>query len=93
MNEVESSLVFEVKRKQDQNPVLLELKANVHKHKVMDFEQKGDGILMYKCMLYVLGVDELQERIMQESHNSGYLIHPGSTKMYRDLRESNDGAL
>ena len=64
MNEVGSSLVFEVKRKQDQNPFLLELKANVHKHKVMDFEQKGDGILMYKFKLYVPEVDELQERIM-----------------------------
>ena len=38
MNGEESSLVSEVKVKQQQNPTLLELKANVHKQKVMDSE-------------------------------------------------------
>jgi len=42
MNEAESSLVFEVKEKQDQDLILLELKANVHRQKVMAFEQEGD---------------------------------------------------
>ncbi|WMV40704.1 hypothetical protein MTR67_034089 [Solanum verrucosum] len=32
-------------------------------------------------------VDELQERIMEEAHSFRYSIHPGSTKMYCDLRE------
>jgi len=35
MNEVESSLVSEVKEKQDKDPIFLELNANVHKQKVM----------------------------------------------------------
>ncbi|WMV37480.1 hypothetical protein MTR67_030865 [Solanum verrucosum] len=29
----------------------------------------------------------LQERIMEEAHSSKYSIHPGSTMMYRDLKE------
>ncbi|WMV24777.1 hypothetical protein MTR67_018162 [Solanum verrucosum] len=32
-------------------------------------------------------VDGFQERIIEEAHSSRYSIHPGSTKMYRDLRE------
>ena len=87
MNGAESSLVSEVKEKQDQDPILLELKANVHKQKVMAFEQGGDGVLRYQGRLCVPRVDELQERIMEEAHSSRYSIHPGSTKMYRDLRE------
>ncbi|WMV46288.1 hypothetical protein MTR67_039673 [Solanum verrucosum] len=87
MNGAESSLVSEVKEKQDQNPILLELKANVHKEKVMAFEQGGDDILRYQGMLCVPTVDELQERITEESHKSRYFFHPGSTKMYCDLRE------
>ena len=47
MNGVESSLVSELKEKQDQDPVLLELKVNVHKQKVMTFEQGGYGVLRY----------------------------------------------
>ncbi|WMV59027.1 hypothetical protein MTR67_052412 [Solanum verrucosum] len=32
-------------------------------------------------------VDGLQWRIIEEAYSSRYSIHPGSTKMYRDLRE------
>ncbi|WMV28967.1 hypothetical protein MTR67_022352 [Solanum verrucosum] len=44
----ESSLVSEVKEKQDQDPILLELKANVQKQKVLAFEQGGNGVLRYQ---------------------------------------------
>ncbi|WMV54654.1 hypothetical protein MTR67_048039 [Solanum verrucosum] len=77
----------EVKEKQDQDPILLKLKANVHKQKVLAFEQGGDSVLRYQGRLCVPRVDELQERIMEEAHSSRYSIHLGSTKMYRDLRE------
>uniref|UniRef100_M1ABZ2 Gag-pol protein n=1 Tax=Solanum tuberosum TaxID=4113 RepID=M1ABZ2_SOLTU len=53
----------------------------------MVFEQWGDGVLRYQGRFCVPRVDELQERIMEEAHSSRYSIHPGSTNMYRDLRE------
>ena len=43
-NGVESSLVLEVKEKQDHDPILLELKANIHKKRVLAFEQRGDSV-------------------------------------------------
>ncbi|WMV33197.1 hypothetical protein MTR67_026582, partial [Solanum verrucosum] len=86
INGVESSLPSEVKEKQYQDPILLELKANVHKPKVMDFEQGGDGVFSYEVRLCVPKVDEHQDRIMEEYHSSRYSIHQGSTKMYRDLK-------
>jgi len=66
---------------------LLELKENVHKQKVMDFEHGGDGVLRYQGRLCAPRVDKIQERIMEQEHSSKYSIHPGSIKMYRDLRE------
>ena len=30
---------------------------------------------------------ELNREIMSEAHDTPYSIHPGSTKLYRDLRE------
>ena len=60
---------------------------NVHKKRVLAFEQGGDGVLMYQGRLFVPRVDGLQERIIEEAHRSRYSIHLGSTKMYRDLRE------
>ncbi|KAH0729411.1 hypothetical protein KY289_000599 [Solanum tuberosum] len=86
-NGAESSLVSKVKEKQDQDPILLELKANVQKQIVLAFEQGGDGVLRYQSRLCVPMVDGLQEKIMEEAHSSRYSIHPGSTKMYHDLRE------
>ncbi|XP_070010561.1 uncharacterized protein [Nicotiana sylvestris] len=54
----------------------------------MAFEQGGDdGTLRYRGRLCVLDVNGLRERIMSEAHNSRYSIHPGSTKMYHDLKE------
>ena len=46
----------------------------------------------YDCsILYHLGkanVDELRKEIMEEAHFSAYSIHPGSTKMYHDLKDT-----
>ena len=47
----------------------------------------GDGVFRRQCRLCLPMMDELQERIMKEDHSFRYSIHPGSTKMYRDLRE------
>ena len=30
---------------------------------------------------------ELKDKILTEAHNTRYLIHPGGTKMYRDLKQ------
>ena len=49
----ESSLMSEVKEKQDQDPILLELKANVQKQRVLAFEQGGDGVLRYQGRLCI----------------------------------------
>lgn len=43
--------------------------------------------MRYQCRLCVPDVDNVQERIMAEAHNSRYSIHPGSIKMYHDLTE------
>ena len=65
---VESSLVSKVKDKQDQDPILLKLKASVHKQKVMTFEQGGDGVLRCQGRLCVPRVDEIQDRIIEKAH-------------------------
>ena len=44
-------------------------------------------MLRYRGRLCVPDVDGLSDRILEESHGSRYSIHPGSAKMYPDLRE------
>ena len=43
----ESSLVVEVKEKQESNPILLELKGAVNNQRVEVFSQGGDGVLRF----------------------------------------------
>ena len=86
-NGSESSLIVDVKSKQDLDPTLLELKKLVDEKKIEVFSKGGDGVLRYQDRLCVPDVDDLRKLILQEAHNSSYSIHPGSTKMYRDLRE------
>ncbi|XP_070025176.1 uncharacterized protein [Nicotiana sylvestris] len=87
-NRVESSLVKEVKEKQHDDPLLLQLKDGIHKHKTVSFSLGiDDGTLPYQGRLCVLNIDGLRERIMAEAHTSRYSVHPGSTKMYHDIKE------
>ncbi|XP_070042768.1 uncharacterized protein [Nicotiana tomentosiformis] len=87
-NRVESSLVMEVKKKQYNDPLLVQLKEGIRKHKTMAFSLgMDDGTLRYQGRLCVPNVDGLWEIIMTEAHTSRYSVHPGSTKMYHDLKE------
>ncbi|XP_070049750.1 uncharacterized protein [Nicotiana tomentosiformis] len=87
-NRSKSSLVVEVKEKQYNDPLLVQLKEGIHKHKIMAFSLgMDDGTLRYQGRLCVPNVDVLRERIMNEAHTSMYFVHPGSTKMYHDLKE------
>ena len=45
-----------------------------------------DGGLRLHSRLYVPEDVGLRREILDESHRSRYTVHPGSTKMYRDLR-------
>ena len=45
-----------------------------------------DGSLRYKGWVVVPQLIELREEILREFHCSRFAVHPGATKMYRDLR-------
>ena len=45
-----------------------------------------DGVLKCGSRLYVPDIDDLRRVLLEEAHLSAYSVHPGSTKMYHDLR-------
>ena len=83
----ELSLVVEVRKGQHLDPVLMELKDSVLLKMNESFALGDDGMLRYKDLLCVPDVDDLRTRIVVEAHGSRYSIHPGSTKMYHDLKK------
>jgi hypothetical protein len=55
--------------------------------KVNCFHEDAEGTLWFKDRLVVLKKETLKKMILDEAHTSKYSIHPGSIKMYQDLRE------
>jgi hypothetical protein len=52
------------------------------------FRQDVDGVLWFKDRLLVLKDFELRRKIVNEAHCSQYSIHPGTNKMYQDLKKN-----
>ena len=44
-----------------------------------------DGSLWYKGQVVVPWLTNFREEILKEFHCSRFALHPGGTKMYRDL--------
>ena len=82
-----SSLVVKVKCKQHHVLALMEFKESILDNMNESYSLGDDGVLRYQGRLCVPDVDGLRDRILEEAHGSRYSIHPGSTKMYHDLRE------
>jgi hypothetical protein len=55
--------------------------------KVACFREDAEGILWFKERLVVPKKEALKKKILDEAHMSRSSIHPGSTKMYHDLRQ------
>ena len=85
-NAAMSSLIMKIKEKQSQDPVLQYLKKKVSQGMVKGFELKQNGVLYCQNKLCVPNTSGIRKRIMEEAHHSRYFIHPGSTKMYHDLK-------
>ncbi|GKB03616.1 hypothetical protein Tco_0831759 [Tanacetum coccineum] len=54
---------------------------------IKNLEPRVDGMLRLKNRSWIPWFGDLRDLIMHESHKSKYLIHPGSDKMYQDLKK------
>nr|GFA37299.1 putative reverse transcriptase domain-containing protein [Tanacetum cinerariifolium] len=52
-------------------------------------ERWSDGALYYLDRIWVPLMGDVRTLIMDETHKSKYLVHPGADKMYYDLRDIN----
>ena len=80
-------LVDRVRDLQPQDPYLMKLRSKIDAGQHSNFTLRGDGKIVLGQRLCVPYVIELKKEIMEEAHSSAYVMHPGSTKMYRTLRD------
>jgi hypothetical protein len=84
--EVGSSLLQEIRRGQQEDEKVQEIKRNIKEEKSSGFSKDDEGVLRYKGRICVPNVKELMVKIFREAHESAYSIHPGGNKMYHDLK-------
>jgi hypothetical protein len=51
------------------------------------FQEDNQGVVWFNTRIVVPKNEEVRQQILDEAHLSRYSIHPGSTKMYQDLKQ------
>ena len=80
-------LVDRVRQSQAQDLYLMKIKVEIEAGQQSTFSIKDDGTLILGRRLCVPEIGDLKRDIMEKAHSSAYAMHPGSTKMYRTLRD------
>ncbi|KAM6576851.1 hypothetical protein CsatB_028688 [Cannabis sativa] len=75
-----------IKEAQKQDPELIKTRARVSAGKASDFSVDETGMLRFGNRICVPMDENIKKEIMDESHTTPYSVHPGSTKMYQDLK-------
>jgi hypothetical protein len=77
--EVESTLEQEIRKGQESDEKIKEIKTLIGLGKVPDFTEDEQGTLWFKKRIYVPEIEHLRQLILIEAHDSTYSIHPEST--------------
>ncbi|GKU99858.1 hypothetical protein SLEP1_g12641 [Rubroshorea leprosula] len=82
------ALIDRIKLAQQKDSFLQKMKEKVRvgEPHMQEFRTSDDEILWFGDRLCVPRDHALRREIMGDAHYTSYTIHPGSTKMYRDLR-------
>nr|GEZ39240.1 putative reverse transcriptase domain-containing protein [Tanacetum cinerariifolium] len=74
-------------KKEDVGGMLIENSKDPEKVRTKRLESRTDGTLCVNGRSWLPCYGDLQTVIMHESHKSKYSIHPGSDKMYQDVKK------
>ena len=85
--EARSSFLDKIKGNQFDDEKLTRIRDMVLRGEAKEAIMDEEGVLRIKGRVCVPRVDDLFHTILIEAHSSRYSIHPGATKMYRDLKQ------
>jgi hypothetical protein len=85
--ELEPTLEREIKEAQKNDEKVNEIRQLILEERDKDFWEDAEGVVWFKDRLCVPNVQSIWELILKEAHETAYSIHPGSEKMYQDLKK------
>ncbi|KAL2246237.1 UNVERIFIED_CONTAM: Transposon Tf2-12 polyprotein [Sesamum indicum] len=83
--QIKQDFVDQIKKAQTRDPFLLRMLERIRLGKKTN-SIRVDGVIVNGGRVCVPVIDGLREAIMREAHNAPYAMHPGTTKMYGNLR-------
>ena len=83
---VSCSLESKIIELQNTNEGIFHIKRKMKEEETKHFWLDVRGVLWFKDRLVVPKDRELRNQILEEAHSSNLSIHPGSSKMYQDLK-------
>ncbi|XP_077223989.1 uncharacterized protein LOC143857448 [Tasmannia lanceolata] len=90
---VRPTLLERIKFSQASDEQLQKTRAIIESGAQTDFRIHEGGSLRFGNRVCAPNNADLKREILEEAHNSGYPIHPGGIKMYRDLKENSGGTI
>ena len=84
--QLQPSLLDRIKEAQKEDPERETLLRTIADSKKTELCQDEYEVIRYGMRLWVPDRAGLRKAVLQEAHSSSYTIHPGSTKMYKDLK-------
>nr|GFC81358.1 retrotransposon protein, putative, Ty3-gypsy subclass [Tanacetum cinerariifolium] len=82
---IEPDLMSRIKEAQKEDSEIWTIVKNLDKQ--VEFHLDDDNVLWQNTRLVVLNDASLREALLTEAHSSPFSVHPGSTKMYHDLKQ------
>ena len=82
------SLLNRVLEAQKKDEKIVVIVSQIENGKEIEFTVNEDEVLYYKDRVCVPDDNDLRKAILEEAHSGSFAIHPGSTKMYQDLKMS-----
>jgi hypothetical protein len=85
--ELEPTLEQDIRKGRKDDEKINEIRQMIIDGKGKDFYEDAEGVVWFKVRLCVPDIKSIRELILKESHETAYSIHPGSEKMYQDLKK------
>ena len=84
--QIQPTLIEEIRAAQNEDPKLQNFIEQVEAGLRTDVHIHMDDVLYYGNKICV-PQGEIRQKVLTETHNSAYYIHPGGAKMYQDLKQ------
>ncbi|KAL5563636.1 hypothetical protein UlMin_033383 [Ulmus minor] len=72
---------------QELDPELNRIREAVKNGTNTEFSLSSDGVLGLKDRICIPNDEELRKQLLEDAHTTPYSVHPGATKMYKDMKQ------